>query len=142
MSEHWTRETYYNIKKTQYSDMWRASCPFCDFDSDDQKELIVWRGKHWYILRNKFPYTNTGKHIMVIPYKHKCVATDLDSDEFSELKEVHEFVKSYFWDIDYFSFTRETFANRSLEHYHLHFLNWKLQWKFLRKMLNGQWLFE
>ncbi len=137
-----TREKNYNVEKTVYSDMWKSNCPFCDYNSANQKELILWRWKNWYVIKNKFPYTNTGKHLMAIPYQHKCVAWDLSSDEFSDLKEVQEFIKSYFWDSDYFSFVRETFANRSLEHYHLHFLNWKLQWKFIREMLKWQWLFE
>lgn len=79
---------------------------------------------------------------MAVPYKHKCIADDLTSDDFAELKDVHAFVKSYFWDDSYFSFTRETLENRSLEHYHIHFLNWILKWSALREMLKKQWLFD
>jgi diadenosine tetraphosphate (Ap4A) HIT family hydrolase len=39
---------------------------------------------------------------------------------------------------DYFSSTRETMGNRSIEHYHMHFLPGRLQGKFLRCMLEGQ----
>jgi hypothetical protein len=30
-------------------------------------------------------------------------------------------------------------ANRSVEHLHMHFLAGKLQWRYLRKMLENQW---
>ncbi len=138
----WTREEYYQIKKTHLADMWRNNCPFCDYENAQQKKLIVWRGKYWYLLTNKFPYTNSWKHLMAIPYAHKRFSTELNAKEFWEVQEIQDFVKQYFWEQDYFSFTRESFGNRSLEHYHMHFLNGKLQWKFLREMLKWQWLFE
>ncbi len=139
---HPTREEYYQIKKTDYTDMWRSNCPFCAYETKEQKELILWRWKYWYILKNKFPYTNTGRHLMAVPYKHKKFATELNSEEYLEIQQVQKFVKKYFWEEDYFSFTRETFGNRSLEHYHIQFLNGKLEGKFLRKMLKGQGLFD
>ena len=39
---------------------------------------------------------------------------------------------------EYFSFTRETMSNSSVEHLHIQFLVWKLQWSYLRKMLQSQ----
>jgi diadenosine tetraphosphate (Ap4A) HIT family hydrolase len=65
-------------------------------------------------------------------------STDLNDDELLELKEVHKFVKDFFWNSEYFSCTRETQSYRSIEHFHTHFIPWKLQWKFLRKMLEWQ----
>jgi hypothetical protein len=55
-----------------------------------------------------------------------------------ELREVNNFVKEFFNWVDYFSFTRETMSCRSIEHLHIQFLAWKLQWKYLRKMLEKQ----
>jgi len=45
-------------------------CLFCRIvkESRDKKNLIVWRGKHCFIVMNLFPY-NSG-HLMVVPYKH------------------------------------------------------------------------
>jgi diadenosine tetraphosphate (Ap4A) HIT family hydrolase len=63
---------------------------------------------------------------------------DINAEELQELHEIHEFVKGFFWDDNYFSCTRETQSYRSIEHYHTHFIPWKLQWKFIRKMLEGQ----
>jgi diadenosine tetraphosphate (Ap4A) HIT family hydrolase len=63
---------------------------------------------------------------------------DLSKEEIGELQDIYIFVKSFFWEKEYFSFTRESMANRSVEHLHIHFLVGKLQWKYLRKMLEKQ----
>jgi ATP adenylyltransferase len=45
-------------------------CLFCRIAKErrDDKNLVVWRGKHCFIVMNLFPY-NSG-HLMVVPYKH------------------------------------------------------------------------
>jgi ATP adenylyltransferase len=47
-------------------------CIFCDFpqqgEAADQKNLIVHRGPHAYIILNAFPYSNG--HLMVVPFRH------------------------------------------------------------------------
>lgn len=75
---------------------------------------------------------------MAVPYIHKRFSHELDQDEIEELKEIYSFMKEYYGEKDYFSSTRETLANRSIEHYHMHFIPGKLQGKYLRKMLEGQ----
>ena len=47
-----------------------TSCIFCDLQhtGDDQKALIVYRGKYHYIILNASPYTSG--HSMVVPYEH------------------------------------------------------------------------
>lgn len=129
-----TREKYHEKKwKKVYSE---KDCPFCKVE--EQSWHTIWKGKYWYILHNISPYSGNEKHIMAVPYKHLKVAWDLTKEYFSELKDVNIFVKNFFWVQEYFSFTRETMANRSAEHYHIHFLVWKLQWRYLRKMLENQ----
>lgn len=75
---------------------------------------------------------------MAIPKGHVCYSKDLNTDHLWEFWEVHAFVKEYFGEEKYFSFTRETMDCRSVEHLHIHFLAWELQWRFLRKMLELQ----
>lgn len=47
-----------------------GSCIFCDKpkQGDDQKNFIVHRGEHGYVILNAFPYTSG--HVMVVPYEH------------------------------------------------------------------------
>ncbi len=115
---------------------WKDDCPFCDVPWKEQN--ILWKWKYWYFLHNMFPYSGDQDHIMAIPYDHKRYFSELTDDEISELKQVHNFADNFYWDKNYFSCARETFANRSVEHYHIHFIPGKLQGKYLRKMLENQ----
>lgn len=133
--EYTTREQYDLL--TRDSLLWKDVCPFCR--SQDQIWRTIWKGRYWYILRNMFPYSGNEDHLLVIPYDHKVFSHELTSEELAELRDVYQFMREYFWAKNYFSTTRETFSNRSIEHLHMHFIPWKLQWKYLRKMLELQW---
>lgn len=63
-------------------------CIFCKIPrkKDDRKNLILYRGKHNYILLNKFPYNNG--HLMVIPYRHFRDLTKLTRLEGAEMMEL------------------------------------------------------
>jgi len=107
-------------------------CPFCN-EAD-----IIWKWKYWFIVRNFSPYSGDEKHLMAIPFEHKQFSIELTKDEFAGLKEIQDFVKGFYWEENYFSDTRETMWNRSVEHLHIHFIPWRLQGKYLRKMLENQ----
>jgi hypothetical protein len=55
-----------------------------------------------------------------------------------EMKDIYKFVKNFYWNEDYFSCTRETMWCRSIEHFHIHFLPWKLYADCLIEMLKEQ----
>ncbi len=59
-------------------------CPFCIAPTlDDEKALIVARGKHAYVLLNLFPY-NSG-HLLVCPYRHVATYDLATPDEVAEI---------------------------------------------------------
>jgi len=127
-------------RKEYHSKKWKKiygleDCPFCD----NSKVKKIWEWKYWYIVRNFAPYSGDEKHLMVIPHKHKKYSIELSKEEFWELVEIHKFMKDFYQDENYFSVIRETMWNRSVEHLHIHFIPWRLQWKYLRKMLENQW---
>ena len=131
-----TRKEYYDKMGDRDHVYTFEDCPFCAVE--DNAGHTLWKGENWYILHNISPYTWDGWHIMAVPYRHHRFFSDLDKDEISEIPEVHSFVKTFFWEKHYFSCTRETMANRSIEHFHMHFISGKLQGKYLRKMLEDQ----
>lgn len=62
-------------------------CLFCNFAAagpgDDRAHLILERGRHWFVVINRYPYT-TG-HIMVVCNRHLERISDLAPDEGAEL---------------------------------------------------------
>lgn len=127
----WTRNEYNKITKGKI--YWKDNCPLC-FNAID-----IWNWKHWRLTTNIYPYSGNELHIMAFPKRHVKYTHDLNTNELTELKEVYTFAKDFFWNKEYFSFTRETMWSRSIEHLHMHFLPWQLKWRYLRKMLENQW---
>ncbi|MFA4641280.1 HIT family protein [Pyrococcus kukulkanii] len=60
-------------------------CIFCDFPKEnrDKERLILYRGKHAFIIMNNYPY-NPG-HVMVAPYRHVKSIEDLTDEEMLEI---------------------------------------------------------
>ena len=60
-----------------------TGCPFCDVPQrDDQTALIVYRGKRCFVAMNLYPYS--PGHVLVIPYRHVPLYTDLTLEETAE----------------------------------------------------------
>lgn len=114
----------------------KADCPFCPLDINSEE--VIWVGKDWKLIYNISPYTGTDQHIMAVPVDHICYFRELSEVHMLELPEVYRQVELFYRDEEYFSCTRETFANRSVSHYHIHFLPGKLQDIYLRKMFMDQ----
>lgn len=119
--------------------MGKDNCPFCDKDAT--KNTLICEFQHWKIVLNKYPYSGQENHLMAVPKRHIQFPEELNADELLGLGEVHIYMKNFFENAgeeDYFSSTRETMGNRSVEHYHMHFIPGRLQGKFLRCMLENQ----
>ncbi|MBN1555244.1 MAG: HIT domain-containing protein [Phycisphaerae bacterium] len=58
----------------------------CRDETDDDANLVVWRGKHTIAVLNRFPYT--GGHCLVAPYEHVPDLTDLPTETLTEMMEM------------------------------------------------------
>jgi ATP adenylyltransferase len=60
-------------------------CIFCDAPQheDSVENLIVHRGKHAYVILNRYPYTSG--HVMVIPFDHISTMDALPEETVSEM---------------------------------------------------------
>lgn len=60
-------------------------CIFCitSKDSEDRKNLIVYRGNTAFVILNRFPYNNG--HVMIAPYTHTSEFSSLSDPEKLEL---------------------------------------------------------
>ncbi len=62
-------------------------CLFCvkPAEQKDRENLILYRGRHAYVIMNKFPYSNG--HLMVVPYVHTSSLDNLpDADMLDIIK--------------------------------------------------------
>ncbi len=60
-------------------------CIFCTLpeENDDEKNLILHRGKKAFVIMNNYPY-NPG-HVMVAPYRHVGKYEELEDEEIIEI---------------------------------------------------------
>ncbi len=64
-------------------------CVFCSaVKKEDEETLIVYRGKHNFVMMNLYPY-NAG-HLMVIPYRHISDFSKLTDEEKLEIMNLQD----------------------------------------------------
>jgi ATP adenylyltransferase len=63
-------------------------CIFCAAQSreDSAENLIAHRGKHAYVILNRYPYTSG--HVMVVPFAHQPTIEELDPAARAEMMEL------------------------------------------------------
>jgi ATP adenylyltransferase len=65
----------------------REGCVFCNArDGDDEKSLVVHRGKCAFVVLNKYPYASG--HLMVAPNRHEGEFGDLEAEEALEVHQL------------------------------------------------------
>ena len=60
----------------------KTGCLFCQMlkhPAEDEKNLVLWRGKNCFIVMNRYPY-NSG-HVMIVPYRHTAKLETLKPEE-------------------------------------------------------------
>ena len=60
-----------------------TACIFCDASAHPGAELVLYRGRHGFVILNLYPYNNG--HLMVVPNRHLNTLTALTPDEQAEL---------------------------------------------------------
>lgn len=114
----------------------REDCPLCR--DIEKSSNMLWKGEYWTILYNLYPYIAWWKHIMLVPIEHYCYSYDISAIEYTELTLAEKYIKEFFGEEWYFSFTRESMAERSVEHLHTHYIPGKLKRRTLTEMLIEQ----
>jgi ATP adenylyltransferase len=80
MDRLWSPWRYRYVSRTAETD----GCVFCNKPSEsDEDGLILFRGRHNFVLLNLFPYT-TG-HLMVVPYEHTALLETLNPETAIEM---------------------------------------------------------
>lgn len=59
-------------------------CVFCNrVECDERKHYVLYRGRHWYILLNLYPY-NSG-HMLLVLNRHAAALADCTAGELAEM---------------------------------------------------------
>lgn len=62
----------------------KDGCVFCEMlERDDREELILHRGRHAFLVLNRYPYNNG--HFMSVPYRHVDTLELLSDEEMAEM---------------------------------------------------------
>jgi ATP adenylyltransferase len=63
----------------------RKDCLFCEIvkSSDDEKNRVLFRGRHHFVIINAYPYSNG--HVMIVCNRHIERFGELDAEESMEL---------------------------------------------------------
>ena len=76
--------------RSQYIDSFKEAtddeCVFCSAQKEsikDDSSLVIYKGKHNFVMMNLYPYNNG--HLMIIPFRHISDYTDLTEDEMNEI---------------------------------------------------------
>jgi len=74
-------------------------CIFCNLPKQDRDEenLIVHRGRHNFVILNRFPYTSG--HAMVVPYRHVDRLHVLEEAEASEMMSLAQLMEKHMREI-------------------------------------------
>jgi ATP adenylyltransferase len=71
-----------------------TGCVFCNAvaANDDEKTLIVYRGKSCFVILNAYPYT--PGHVMIVPYAHLDELRKLPTDAATEMMALSQRMES------------------------------------------------
>lgn len=61
-------------------------CLYREDSDNDEKNLVLWRGRRCMTVLNRFPYT--GGHVLVAPQEHVAALGDLDAETMLEMMEM------------------------------------------------------
>lgn len=80
MDRLWSPWRYKYVSRTVASE----GCVFCNKPSEsDEEGLILFRGRHNFVILNLFPYTSG--HLMVVPYEHTAALETLNPETATEM---------------------------------------------------------
>ncbi len=101
-------------------------CIFCpEHVGAHHASPVEWRGEHWYVTRNAFPYPGAVAHFLIIPVQHVTSFDELPDAAGAELWAVKRMLKAQVGAPSYASVERSDdmrLNGGSVAHLHVHFV--------------------
>jgi dihydrofolate reductase/diadenosine tetraphosphate (Ap4A) HIT family hydrolase len=97
------REQLYDMAAARRDDQLRhmqrlqadGICIFCEEHfADHHREPIEYRGEHWYVTKNDYPYPGTRAHYLIVPYRHVRSFDELPDEAGAELWAIKRMLKA------------------------------------------------
>jgi len=99
----------------------RGVCIFCP----EHAGAILYRGEHWYVKRNDFPYEGTIAHYLIVPLQHILAFDELPDEAGAELWAIKRRLKAEHAPLATATVERSgdmRFNGGSVAHLHTHFV--------------------
>jgi diadenosine tetraphosphate (Ap4A) HIT family hydrolase len=99
----------------------RGVCIFCPEHAGE----LVYRGEHWYVKHNDFPYAGTVAHYLIVPLRHIVVFDELPDEAGAELWAIKRRLKAELAPLATATVERSgdmRFNGGSVAHLHTHFV--------------------
>jgi len=98
-------------------------CPFCEGNQGAELKPELWRGKHWTVRENRWPYPFTLHHFLLISIKHTEKLSDLPIEAGADLLEMVQRIEKEFGIISgglAMRFGEPTGNGGTVDHLHVH----------------------
>jgi len=81
---------YRAVKKTRTKS---SGCGFCGFDDEDKKDELIKSFKHFWLVKNIFPYDfwddqGVSDHMLLVPRRHIDSVGDMNDEESVEYAKI------------------------------------------------------
>lgn len=101
-------------------------CMFCpEHVEREQPTPVEWRGEHWYVTRNAFPYPGTLAHFLIVPNAHVTSFDQLPDEAGAELWAIRRRLKAQLTPLATATVERSgdpRYSGGSIAHMHVHFV--------------------
>jgi len=101
-------------------------CIFCPEHVEQyHREPIEFRGEHWYVTRNDYPYAGTIAHYLIVPHRHVSSFDELPDEAGAELWAIRRMLKAQLDPVAVATVERSgdmRFNGGSVAHLHTHFV--------------------
>ncbi|HWT93974.1 MAG TPA: dihydrofolate reductase [Solirubrobacteraceae bacterium] len=101
-------------------------CMFCpEHVEREQPTPVEWRGEHWYVTRNAFPYPGTVAHYLIVPNTHVTSFDQLPDEAGAELWAIRRRLKTELAPLATATVERSgdmRYSGGSIAHLHVHFV--------------------
>lgn len=101
-------------------------CIFCpEFVESHHREPIEWRGEHWYVTKNDYPYAGTVAHYLIVPHRHVTSFDELPDEAGAELWAIKRMLKKQLAPLATATVERSgdmRYNGGSVAHLHTHFV--------------------